>query len=105
MFCVTITSNVAPMLSAAALPPSYAAWLKDLSSSCPTSVTTPTLRAVGASVGASVAGISVAGISVAGISVAGISVAGASVAGGASVVAGLQAARIIEAMINATVTK
>src|SRR3990172_5268212 len=41
MFCVTITSNVAPRFSAAALPPSYEAWLKDLSSSCPTSVTTP----------------------------------------------------------------
>jgi hypothetical protein len=42
---------------------------------------------------------------VAGISVAGISVAGASVATGASVAAGPQAVRIIEAMINATITK
>jgi hypothetical protein len=52
-------------------------------------------------------GASVAGASVAGISVAGISVAGASVAAGACVAVAPppQAARIIEAMTNAPITK
>src|SRR6476660_74836 len=43
MFCVTITSCVPPACSAAAIAPSFDDWLNDLSSSCPTSVTTPTL--------------------------------------------------------------
>src|SRR5262245_27079759 len=38
-----MTSWVPPIASAAALAPSFEDWLNDLSSSCPTSVTTPIL--------------------------------------------------------------
>src|SRR6478672_10506375 len=40
-----MTSWVPPMASAPAFAPSFEAWLNDLSSSWPTSVTTPILRA------------------------------------------------------------
>src|SRR5262245_66426571 len=54
-----MTSWVPPIASAAALAPSFENWLNDLSSSCPTSVTTPTLSGrieAAADAGASEAG-------------------------------------------------
>src|SRR5215207_7022226 len=41
-----MTSCSPPVASAAAIAPSFEDWLNDLSSSCPTSVTTPTLSGV-----------------------------------------------------------
>src|SRR5687768_3654176 len=55
-----MTSWEPPVASAAASAPSFDDWLTDLSSSCPTSVTTPTLRGVRAADG-SVDGASDAG--------------------------------------------
>src|SRR5688500_1332638 len=55
MFWVTMTSWSPPIASAAASAPSFDDWLNDLSSSCPTSVTTPTLSASNDAAGDSLA--------------------------------------------------
>src|SRR5262245_54702198 len=69
MFCVTMTSCSPPVAVAPASAPSFENWLNDLSSSCPTSVTTPTLSGridAAADAGASEAGADAAGASDAG---------------------------------------
>jgi hypothetical protein len=90
--------------------PSFDDWLNDLSSSWPTSVTTPTLTAVALAAGALLAGALVAGALLAGALLAGALLAGALLAGAdeagadvaaAVVSAALGAAALVAAAVDA----